>query len=292
MLKGTVRTAVVDRTVAQAFALKDWITAKSTGRVTTYEITAAGRAALKRILAGDDAARASGFAEAQTAVRRSAPCLGRAFGDGGGGEITPAAALQSCRKSRSPFWRGGKTRTAKPFLSQDLVVAGERLREDFELAQMGPRVAQNWGPLPDRRRPRRVLSGKRRHRRRVGCCARTGGPQPCAISGRAWATWCSGGCCMLEGLEAAERRLGWSARSGKIVLRIALMRLMRHYEGKRTARRTDRSEKRKSAPDRGAFFLIGGPFGIQWRSNLSASITLAQAATKSRTKKAALSSCA
>ncbi len=37
-------------------------------------------------------------------------------------------------------------------------------------------------------------------------------------------------CCYLEGLERAEKRMGWSARSGKIVLRIALQRLKRHYE--------------------------------------------------------------
>jgi len=37
-------------------------------------------------------------------------------------------------------------------------------------------------------------------------------------------------CCYLEGMEAAEKRMGWSARSGKIVLRIALQRLKRHYE--------------------------------------------------------------
>ena len=36
-------------------------------------------------------------------------------------------------------------------------------------------------------------------------------------------------CCYLEGLEMAEKKLGWSARSGKIVLRIALQRLKRHY---------------------------------------------------------------
>jgi len=33
-------------------------------------------------------------------------------------------------------------------------------------------------------------------------------------------------CCYLEGLEAAEKRLGWSARLG----RITLTRLHQHYE--------------------------------------------------------------
>ena len=39
-----------------------------------------------------------------------------------------------------------------------------------------------------------------------------------------------GCCCFEEGLEDFESRQGWSARSGKIVLRIALQRLAHYYD--------------------------------------------------------------
>ena len=37
-------------------------------------------------------------------------------------------------------------------------------------------------------------------------------------------------CCFEQGLEKTEQIMGWSARSGKIVLRIALQRLKRYYD--------------------------------------------------------------
>ena len=68
----SVRTAVVDRSVARAMALKDWIScAKPEARIARYEITAPGRAALKRMMAEDGDAEgeresdAGGFAESQ-----------------------------------------------------------------------------------------------------------------------------------------------------------------------------------------------------------------------------------
>ena len=37
-----------------------------------------------------------------------------------------------------------RDKDGRVFLTPDLIEAAERLREDFELAQMGARVAQNW----------------------------------------------------------------------------------------------------------------------------------------------------
>lgn len=107
-------------------------------------------------------------------------------------------------------------------------MAGERLREDFELAQLGPRVAQNWerfmtgGDRGGFNPNAGTTGGSERARDRVALALRDLGPGLGDMVLRC--------CCFLEGLETAEKRLGWSARSGKIVLRIALQRLKRHYD--------------------------------------------------------------
>jgi hypothetical protein len=135
-----------------------------------------------------------------------------------------------CNLAESPIVALSRRRDkdGKPFLSPDLVAAAERLREDFEIGQMGPRVAQNWdrfltgaerGGFGSDAGP---AQGPRAARERVAAALRDLGPGLGDMALRC--------CCFLKGLEMAERRMGWSARSGKIVLRIALMRLRRHYE--------------------------------------------------------------
>lgn len=211
------RIAVTPREVAQVFALNDWVLCTKKGLVDQYEITAAGRAALKRLLAGQDGA-ADGFAEQHR--------------DWGHRAVVEDGALQSirCNFAESPLavLSRRKDKDGRAFLAPDLVAAGERLREDFELAQMGPRVAQNWdrfltGPGGGTKGAGRgMMDGPGAARDRVQAALADLGPGLGDVALRV--------CCHLEGLEAAEKRMGWSARSGKVVLRIALQRLARHYD--------------------------------------------------------------
>ncbi len=105
--------------------------------------------------------------------------------------------------------------------------AAERLREDFERAQLGPRVAQNWdrfltsadrGVFGDGG----IDEGPTAARKRVLDAMEHLGPGLSDVVMRV--------CCFLEGMESAEHRLGWSARSGKVVLKIGLQRLLEFYQ--------------------------------------------------------------
>lgn len=217
------RIAVVDRTVAQTFALKDWIEGRQNGRVGIYTITNAGRAALKRMLSEERGTRPKGMAEAPTPFRDQHQFAGERVVMEEDGPRTlrynlAESPLTSLARKRGP--------DGAPYLTQAMLQAGERLREDFELAQMGPRVTQNWdsfltastsgGYKPD------GGGGNGQARDRVSAALTAMGPGLADIAFRC--------CCFLEGLETAEKRLGWSARAGKVVLRIALQRLDEYYQ--------------------------------------------------------------
>jgi hypothetical protein len=224
------RTAVVDRRVAQAFAVKDWISCTRRGRVARYAITQAGKAALKRLLDEDRRRRqAAGFAETATGFQAQHAVYGDAQLTDEEGHRRPMRV--NLAESPLAALSRRKGSDGKPFLAADLIQAGERLREDFERAQMGPRVGQNWerfltagahggGFSGDSG----LAEGPRAARERVSEAMEALGPGLSDVVMRV--------CCFLEGLETTERRLGWSARSGKVVLKIGLQRLLKHYKEK------------------------------------------------------------
>lgn len=180
----------VVRDVALLLALRGWIERRSEGRVHQYKISQAGRIALGQLVARYENAalrNAVGFAEAKGGV------LAR-------NNASDFAATAANAESPVFMLARRRDRSGVPFLTQDLVDAAERLRQDFVLSEM-QNAEQATARVKD------ALDDL--------------GPGLADVVLRC--------CCRLEGLEAAERDMGWSARSGKVVLRIALQRLRRHY---------------------------------------------------------------
>lgn len=225
----SLRTAVVDRSMAQAFALRDWISCRKPGRIASYELTPAGRAALRRMVDGDErGGDPAGLAEAATPFADQHRLWATREIDAPGGGDGPRRMRYNLAESPVAVLGRRRDKDGKPFLEPELMQAAERLREDFELAQMGPRVTQNWDRFLSGGADRGgfqgdggLAEGPARARDRVGAALRDLGPGLGDVALRV--------CCFLEGIETAEQRMGWAARSGKIVLRIALMRLHRHY---------------------------------------------------------------
>ncbi|HEY0106497.1 MAG TPA: DUF6456 domain-containing protein, partial [Rhizomicrobium sp.] len=111
--------------------------------------------------------------------------------------------------------------------------AGEKLRRDFTLAQMMPRLGVDYeapivlgtrGQKRDEHFGDLVLAAKQR----FTTAMRAVGP--------GLADLLFDVCCHWRGLEDAERANGWPGRSGRVVLAIALDRLAEHY-GMRAVRR-------------------------------------------------------
>ncbi|MBL4806112.1 MAG: helix-turn-helix domain-containing protein [Rhodobacteraceae bacterium] len=214
--------ASVDREFALRFALQEWISGTQIGSVGRYTITSVGRTALKRMLSDAQSNKSEHAGDSSFRDQHRDYGL-RTISEGFGQSTQLRVNL-----SESPLAVLGRRRGQDgiAFLSSDLIDAGERLREDFELAQMGPRVAQNWDRFLNCGATsgfsgNSAAEGPTAARDRVNHALKVLGPGLGDVALRV--------CCFLDGLEKAEKRLGWSARSGKVVLRIALQRLAYHY---------------------------------------------------------------
>ena len=105
--------------------------------------------------------------------------------------------------------------------------AGERLRADWERAQLASRTTMAWdaAPISGRRGGPSAgidLSGSQIDaKRRFHEAIESAGP---GLADILWRVVCSG-----EGMREAENALGWPARAGKVVLTLALDRVGDYY---------------------------------------------------------------
>jgi hypothetical protein len=113
---------------------------------------------------------------------------------------------------------------ARGHIDARLLDAGEALRGDYERAQLAPSVTMRWDPVRAKTTgPGGLTPGERQ----IAARQRFDGAISAAGRGLEdilWRVVCAG-----EALPEAEKGLGWPARSGKLVLKIALERVAEFY---------------------------------------------------------------
>ena len=116
---------------------------------------------------------------------------------------------------------------ARGHVTRRQMEAGERLRSDWERAQLNPRVTMSWDAAPIARSrggsaPGIDLNGSQLDaKRRFEAAVDEAGP---GLADILWRVVCAG-----EGMRDAETALGWPARAGKLVLSLALDRVADYY---------------------------------------------------------------
>jgi hypothetical protein len=135
-----------------------------------------------------------------------------------------------------------KGRNGQALISPVQLLAGERLRAEFTRAQMMPRTTANW-TAPVAGSAGASIGGFTESavaaRQRLRAALDNVGPE---FTGLLLDV-----CCFLKRLEDVEGERGWPPRSAKVVLRLGLDRLARHYGLAAEARANQRAEIRSWA---------------------------------------------
>ncbi|WOE74278.1 DUF6456 domain-containing protein [Alterisphingorhabdus coralli] len=116
---------------------------------------------------------------------------------------------------------------ARGHLSRRQFDAGEALRNDWERAQFDGMTTMNWSAMIDsgqRRGPAEHLEPSE-----YAMAARRRFEEALAAAGRDMNDLCWRVVCACESIPTVEKDLGWPARSGKLVLRMALDRVADYY---------------------------------------------------------------
>ena len=187
------------------FRVRDWLVPLGT-EPESFRLSEAGAAWLRRTEADGDPYRA----QHQIRVRRD-------IVDGDGMERSVVV-----NDAESPLAR----LRARKLIDAAQCEAGERLRRDYTIAQLSPRLGVDLtqplmpgirGAKPELLLADTVLAAKQR----FAAAMKAVGP---VLNDLLFDI-----CCAMVGLEDAERQFGWPSRAGKAVLAIALDRLALHY---------------------------------------------------------------
>lgn len=143
-----------------------------------------------------------------------------------GGEMAP---LVNTAESPLAWLRSRRAPDGVSLIADHEFLAGERLRSDYTLAGLMGRTTMNWQALGGRVEHRAAGPGGGAGltdaaidaRRRVNAAIEAVGPE--------LADLLIDVCCLLRGLADVEKHNSWPQRSGKVVLRLALAALARHY---------------------------------------------------------------
>ncbi len=206
-------SAICHAHVLEHFRRQEWVEQDSSGN---WHISATGLAWLVRSKGGEDGYRSQHQVIAERMVEM------------------PDGSRRPVRinEGENPLgWlRRRKGPDGNPFITDDMAAAGDRLRTDFTLAQMTPSITTNWTRIQtygpgSRSAPGNsandlsdtALAARQRFTRAVNAV----GPEMADIVVDV--------CCFLIGLGEAEKSRAWPQRSAKLVLRLALDILARHY---------------------------------------------------------------
>ena len=147
-------------------------------------------------------------------------------------ELTPEGPRQKHQNGVSRRRRSVTVNVAESPLSwlhahghidQRLYDAGERLRSDYERAQLSPSITMRWDPVRIKSTGEGLSPGEMQiaaRQRFDGACKAAGK----GLEDILWRVVCAG-----ETLPQAEKTLVWPARSGKLVLKLALERVADFY---------------------------------------------------------------
>jgi len=198
---------VVAGDMAAAFLERGWIAADGPGR---YVIAQAGRDFFARACGGAD-----GFAEQHRLMERASIGTGE------------TERMVRVNRAESPLAR----LKFRGLIDGLQFTAGEKLRRDFTLGQLTPRLGVDLtAPVMSGGGGQDTISD-------IALAARQRFNRAMTAAGPGLSDLLFDVCCQLKPLESAEDQRGWAKRSGRVVLKIALDRLAGHYGLGVTARR-------------------------------------------------------